>query len=94
MPQTATSKAGAAKNTERTQGDCFPTDFSWLRHLSEEGRVQFLGEFGAAVGAQDWAALSQLLAEWQGVAEIHSDPELFAELTNHVGDSFELVPRP
>lgn len=77
------------------QEDCFPTDVSWLAHLSESSLSAFLSEFEALARAKNWAGLSQMVAEWKDTAEICADPELFAELTREIQvDSFEPVPRP
>lgn len=66
------------------QGDCFPTDVSWLAHLSESSLSAFFSEFEALVRAKNWAGISQMVAEWKGTAEICADRELFAELTREI----------
>lgn len=64
------------------QDQCFPADVSWLRYLPETSVDEFLAEFERLTRAKDWLGLSQMLAEWQGIAEIRSDPDLYAALTS------------
>lgn len=93
--QATTKIARSRRSTSAKQEDYFPADVSWLAHLPDASITEFLAEFESLTRAKNWAGLSQMLAEWQGVAEIHADPELFEQLTRKIEvESFEAVPRP
>jgi hypothetical protein len=77
------------------QEDYFPADVSWLAHLPDSSITEFLAEFASLTRAKDWLGLSQMLAEWKGVAEIHADPKLYKELTRKIKvKNLDSIPRP
>src|SRR6201999_1665117 len=57
-----------------------PSVFPWVRHLPEDAREEFAGEWLGALSAAaelgNNAAVETVVAAWQHTAEIYADPEL------------------
>jgi hypothetical protein len=76
-----------------------PSVFPWLRHLPEDARQEFAGEWlgtlSAAAELDNGAAVETVVAAWQHTAEIYADPELFARLTRERDETdYGPVPAP
>jgi hypothetical protein len=58
--------------------------FPWLEFLPPSDRELFVDEFSRVIAASaeldNYVALSQLLTEWRGTAEVHADPRLARRL--------------
>jgi hypothetical protein len=76
-----------------------PAIFPWVRHLPDEAKEQFAGEWlatlTAAAGMNNNAAVEGTVASWRSTAEIYADPELYAILTrDHDKGDYGPVPPP
>ena len=62
-----------------------PSVFPWVRHLPEDAREEFAGEWlgtlSAAAELGNNVAVETVVAAWQHTAEVYADPELYARLT-------------
>ncbi|MEU5594557.1 hypothetical protein [Streptomyces sp. NPDC020298] len=70
--------------------DILPDAFPWGRFLPEPDLHAFAAELvdtmRAAGSIGNSASVAQLLIAWQHTAEVHSDPELLAALTQDHGE--------
>jgi len=76
-----------------------PAIFPWVRHLPDEAKEQFAGEWLATLTAaaemNNNAAVEGTVASWRSTAEIYADPELYAILTrDHDKGDYGPVPPP
>jgi hypothetical protein len=73
-----------------------PEIFPWVRFLPDEAVREFLVEFvetaRACAEIQRFTALHQMIIEWKSTAEIYSDPELHAQLTQSFDPDAGLPP--
>ncbi|MEO3753356.1 prevent-host-death family protein [Streptomyces sp. B6B3] len=73
-----------------------PEIFPWVRFLPEDAVREFLVEFvetaRACAEIQRFTALHQVIVEWKHTAEIHSDPELHAQLSQSFEPDPDLPP--
>lgn len=73
-------------------------EFPWTSFLPDADREAFMREFTrtvvAAAEVDNFAPLAQLVDEWRGTAEIHSDPKLASRLRRPVTAQGARVLRP
>jgi hypothetical protein len=78
--------------------DILPDAFPWVRFLPETDvhafAVEMVDTMRAADSLGNSASVAQLLAAWQHTAEVHSDPELLAALTQDHGEDHGQVTDP
>lgn len=70
--------------------DVVPEAFPWVRFLPAEDVRAFVVELvetlRAAESIDNHAPVVQVITEWRHTAEVHADPELFAQLTGEASD--------
>ncbi|MEV6163156.1 hypothetical protein AB0L71_14730 [Streptomyces sp. NPDC052052] len=78
--------------------DILTDAFPWVRFLPETDvhafAVELVDTMRAADSVGNHASVAQLLIAWQHTAEVHSDPELLAALTQDHGEDYGPVPGP
>ncbi|KOU97944.1 hypothetical protein ADK91_31800 [Streptomyces sp. XY511] len=78
--------------------DILPEAFPWVRFLPEPDvhafAVELVDTMRAADSIGNNASVAQMLTAWQHTAEVHSDPVLFAALTQDHGTDYGPVRHP
>jgi hypothetical protein len=72
-----------AAHNPGTLAEALAEAFPWLEFLPPSDRklfVEFSRVIAASAELDNYAALSQLLAEWRATAEVHADPRLARRL--------------
>ncbi|MEV8324551.1 hypothetical protein [Kitasatospora sp. NPDC056731] len=76
----------------------FPDAFPWVRFLPEDDVRAFLVELIDTMRASTdlgiLTPIATVIAAWKHTAEVHADPELYAQLTAPSHDDFGEVPEP
>lgn len=87
-----------AVHKPKVLSDALADAFPWLEFLPDKDRQLFVGEFSrlivAAAELDNYASVSQLIAEWRATAEVHADPRLARRLTRPLHAEGDPVPAP